>query len=143
MSLEENKQFISRFVEKAINQKDLDAVDELVAVNFIEHAPFPGQGRGQEGLKAALHTLHTGFPDIHWTLDEQVAEGETVVSRFTFTGTHRGEFFGVPATGKSVKVWGVMIDVVRDGKLSESRILMDTISLLQQLDAIPGTGREE
>lgn len=142
MSLEENKQFIRRFVEEAINQKNLDVVDELVALNFIEHAPFPGQGRGQEGLKAALNMLHTGFPDIHWTLDEQIAEGMTVVSRFTFTGTHRGEFFSVPATGNPVKVWGVRIDVVREGRLSESRILMDTIGLLQQLDAIPGTGKE-
>jgi hypothetical protein len=70
-------------------------------------------------------------------VDEQVAEGERVVSRFTWTGTHRGSFLGILPTGKRVKVWGVVIDVVRDGQLSESRIIMDTFGLLQQLGAIP------
>ena len=79
----------------------------------------------------------SAFPDIQWIVDEQIAEGEKVVSRFTWTGTHRGEFLGIPPTGKRVKVWGVVMDVVRDGMLSESRIIMDTMGLLQQLDAIP------
>jgi len=135
--IEDNKQFMRRFVEEAINQKNLDALNELVAEDFVEHIPFPGQGPGREGLRQVLSAFISAFPDIRWTLEEQIAEGEKVVSRFTMTGTHRGEFLGIPPTGKSVNIWGVVIDVVRSGKFSESRIIMDTLGLMQQLGTIP------
>ncbi len=135
--IEDNKQFMRRFVEEAINQKNFDALNELVAEDFVEHIPFPGQGPGREGLRQVLSAFISAFPDIWWTLEEQIAEGEKVVSRFTMTGTHRGEFLGIPPTGKSVNIWGVVIDVVRSGKFSESRIIMDTLGLMQQLGTIP------
>ena len=75
----------------------------------------------------------TGFPDMKWTVQEQIAEGENVVTRFTWTGTHKGEFMGIPPTDKSVEVWGVVIDIVKNGLFSESRIIMDNMGLLQQL----------
>jgi steroid delta-isomerase-like uncharacterized protein len=137
MTPEENKLFIQRFVEETINRKNLDAIHELVAENFVEHVPFPGQGPGREGLRYAIGVFLSAFPDIQWILDEQLAEGAKVVSQFTWTGTHCGEFLGIPPTGKRVKVWGVVMDVVRGGTLSESRIIMDTLGLLQQLGAIP------
>lgn len=137
MTPEENKLFVQRFVDEAINRKNLDAIDELVAEDFVERVPFPGQGPGPGGLRHAIGIFLSAFPDIQWVLDEQVAEGERVVSRFTWTGTHRGEFLGIPPTGKPVKVWGVVMDVVRDGTLRESRIIMDTLGLLQQLGAVP------
>ena len=140
MTIEENKQFMMRFVEETINKKNLDIIDELVAEDFVEHVPFPGQGPGREGLRDVINIILSAFPDIHWTLDEQIAEGDKVVSRFTWTGTHQGEFLGIPPTGKPVKFWGVVIDVVRDGKFSESRIIMDTVALLQQLGAMPSPG---
>jgi predicted ester cyclase len=77
--------------------------------------------------------MFTGFPDMHWTVKEQISEGEKVVTRFTWTGTHQGTFMGIPATNKSVEVWGVVIDVVKNGWFSESRIIMDTVGLLTQL----------
>ena len=138
--IEDNKQFMRRFVEEVINKKNLDAVNELVAEDFVEHVPFPGQGPGREGLRYVLSAFLSAFPDIRWTLEEQIAEGEKVVSRFTMTGTHRGEFLGIHPTGKSVKVWGVVIDAVRDGKFAESRIIMDTLGLMQQLGTIPSEG---
>jgi steroid delta-isomerase-like uncharacterized protein len=133
---EDNKQFMQRFVEEVINKKKLDAVNELVAEDFVEHIPFPGQGPGREGLKHALSIFLSAFPDLQWILEEQIAEGEKVVSRFTMTGTHRGEFLGIAPTGNPVNVWGVVIDVVRDGKFAESRIIMDTLGLMQQLGMI-------
>ena len=133
MTLEENKKFMSNFIEEVINKKNLDAADDLVAEHFIEHLPFPGQGPGREGLKFAINAMLTGFPDMSWTVQEQIAEGETVVTRFAWTGTHDGTFMGIPPTNKKVEVWGVVIDVVRDGLFAESRIIMDTIGLLQQL----------
>ena len=135
--IEDNKRFMRQFVEETINKKNLDAIDELVAEDFVEHVPFPGQCPGREGLRHVLATFLSAFPDIRWTLEEQIAEGEKVVSRFTMTGTHRGDFLGIPPTGKSVNIWGVVIDVVRDGKFAESRIIMDTLGLMQQLGVIP------
>ncbi len=131
---------MQRFVEEAINRKNLDILDEIVAEDFVEEVPFPGQGPGREGLRYAISSMLTGFPDLHWTLDEQVAEGEKVVSRFTMTGTHQGDFLGIPATGNPIQVWGVVIDVVRDGKFAESRIILDMFGLMIQLGVIPPPG---
>jgi steroid delta-isomerase-like uncharacterized protein len=138
MSVESNKEFMRRWVDETINRKNLRAIDEMVAENFTEHVPFPGQPPGREGLKLVIGGFLKAFPDIRWTVEEEIAEGDKVVSRFTWTGTHQGEFLGVPATGRKVTVWGVVIDVVRDGKFAESRIIMDTLGLMQQLGAIPG-----
>lgn len=133
MTSEENKKFMSYFIEEVINKKNVNATDALVSEGFIEHVPFPGQQPGREGLKFVLNAMFTAFPDMSWTVNEQIAEGEKVVTRFTWTGTHKGEFMGIPATEKRVEVWGVVIDVVRNNFFSESRIIMDNIGLLQQL----------
>lgn len=124
---------MQRFAEEVINGKNLAAIDELVAADFVEHIPFPGQGPGREGLKQAIFVFLDAFSDLHWTIEEQIAEGEKVERGFSMKGTQRGEFLGVPATGRPINVWGVVIDVVRDGRLAESRIIMDTVSLMQQL----------
>jgi steroid delta-isomerase-like uncharacterized protein len=76
-------------------------------------------------------------PDMHWAVSEQIAEGDKVVTRFTWTGTHRDTFLGIPATGKRVEVKGVVIDRLEAGKMADSRILMDTLGLMQQLGVIP------
>jgi predicted ester cyclase len=68
--------------------------------DFVEHVPFPGQGPGREGLRYAAATYLSAFPDMEWSLEEQIAEGEKVVSRFTMSGTQRGVFLGIPPTGK-------------------------------------------
>jgi steroid delta-isomerase-like uncharacterized protein len=137
MNTEENKKIMNYFIEEVINNKNLDAADAIVAVDFIEHIPFPGQGPGIEGLKFALRSMFNGFPDMKWTVQEQIAEGDKVVTRFNWIGTHDGDFMGIPPTHKSVEVWGVVIDVVRNNLFSESRIIMDNISLLQQLGVMP------
>ena len=95
----ENKTVITSFVEEVINQGQLERADDLVAVDFVELDPLPGQEQGREGLKQVIGAFRTAFPDIHWVIEEMVGEGEKVFSRFTWHGTHRGEFFGVPATG--------------------------------------------
>ena len=137
MTNENNKQFMSSFIDEVINRQNLDAIDKMVSEDFIEHMPFPGQGPGRVGLKFAINSMHVGFPDMNWTVHEQIEEGEKVVSRFVWTGTHNGEFMGIPPTNKKVEVWGIVIDVVKDGLFSESRIIMDTVGLLQQLDVMP------
>ncbi len=133
MTTEENKKIMNYFIDEVINNKNVNAINTIASEDFTEHVPFPGQGPGREGLTFAINSMLTGFPDMRWTVHEQIAEGEKVVTRFSWTGTHKGEFMGIPPTGKTVEVWGVVIDVVKNGLFSESRIIMDSVGLLQQL----------
>jgi steroid delta-isomerase-like uncharacterized protein len=129
---------MARFGVEVLNNKNLSAIDEIAAEDYVELDPLPGQTPGREGLKAFLATVSfPAFPDQRWVTDEQIAEGDKVVSRFTMYGTHRGDFMGIPATGRTIAVKGVVIDRVVDGKWKDSRLLMDTLSLLQQLGALP------
>ncbi len=137
MNTAENKTVIRRFVQEVINQGRLEQADSLVAIDFVELDPLPGQKQGRDGLKEIIALMRAAFPDLHWTLDEMVAEEDTVVSRFTWTGTHRGPFLGIPATGRAVTVKGIVIDHLAEGKMAESRILMDNLSLMQQLGVVP------
>jgi steroid delta-isomerase-like uncharacterized protein len=129
---------MARFGVEVLNNKNLSAIDEIAAEDYVELDPLPGQAPGREGLKAFLATVSfPAFPDQRWVTDEQIADGDKVVSRFTMYGTHRGDFMGIPATGRHIAVKGVVIDRVVDGKWKDSRLLMDTLSLLQQLGALP------
>ena len=133
-----NRVVVQRFLEEVINQGRLEQANEIVAEDFVELDPLPGQRQGREGLKEVIGMLRTAFPDIHWVVDEMIAEGEKVVTRFTWTGTQQGTFMGMPATGRSVAVKGVVIDRIIGGMMTDSRILMDTMGMMQQLGAIPG-----
>jgi steroid delta-isomerase-like uncharacterized protein len=136
--VENNKALDRRFVDEVLNQHDLDALTELVAEDFVEQNPPPGQGPGREGLRQFLAQMFEAFPDLRWRIEEAVAEGDRVASWSTWEGTHRGTFFGVPPTGRTVAVEAWTIDHFRDGKMAESRIIMDVMGLMQQLGAIPG-----
>jgi steroid delta-isomerase-like uncharacterized protein len=129
---------MARFGDEVLNNKNLSAIDEIAAEDFVELDPLPGQAPGREGLKAFLATVSfPAFPDQRRVTEEQITEGDKVVSRFTLYGTHRAAFMGIPATGRHVAVTGVVIDRVVDGKWQDSRLLMDNLSLLQQLGALP------
>jgi steroid delta-isomerase-like uncharacterized protein len=134
---EENKALINRFIEEVLNNKNLAAADEIVPDAFVELDPLPGQEPGREGLKRILAVIFAAFPDYRWTTEEQIAEGDKVVTRFTWRGTHRGEFMGVPPTGRQVAVKGVVIDRVVGGEWKDSRILMDDLGLMRQLGVAP------
>lgn len=140
MSESQNIAVIARFIEEVINQGRLNVADEIVEENFIELDPLPGQRQGREGLKDVIAMLLSAFPDMHWEVDETIASGEKVVTRFTWTGTHRGNFMGIPTTDRPVKVKGVVIDRLASGKMSDSRILMDNVAMLQQLGVMPAPG---
>ena len=138
LSETQNVAVVQRFIEEVINQGRLEAADELVLEDFIELDPLPGQEQGRQGLKDVIGMLRTAFPDIRWVIEETIASGEKVVTRFKWSGTHRGDFLGVPATGRKVAVPGVVIDRLSGGRMADSRILMDTLGLMQQLGVIPG-----
>ena len=136
MTTERNKAVINRFMDEVLNKWNFEVMDQIVAEDFVEELPFPGQGPGRNGLRDTIKAFHTAFPDMHWTVEEQIAEEDKVVTRFNFTGTQRGAFLGIPPSGKSVSVWGVVIDVVQNGLFVRSRIIMDMPALLTQLGKV-------
>ena len=140
MSESQNVAVLSRFIEEVINQGRLEVADEIVEEHFIELDPLPGQRQGREGLKEVIAMLRSAFPDMHWIIDETIASGDKVVTRFTWTGTHRGNFMDIPATGRPVQVPGVVIDRLAAGKMADSRILMNNVAMLQQLGVMPASG---
>jgi steroid delta-isomerase-like uncharacterized protein len=143
VSTEQNRALVNRFIDEVLNKKNLAVTDEIAVEDFVELDPLPGQGPGREGLKQILSVLFTAFPDQQWTVEEQAAEGEKVWSRFTWRGTHQGEFLGIPPTSRAVTVKGMVIDRFVDGKWTESRILMDNLGMMQQLGVIPEPGQPE
>jgi len=138
--METNSAIVARFIEQAINQGNIESCNDFCHEDVVEQVPFPGQGPGVEGIKDVIRGMRGAFPDMHWTIEEQVAEGEKVVTRFEWTGTHQGEFLGVPATGRPVRVWGVVIDRLEGGKIKETRIIMDSLGMMMQLGVVPGPG---
>jgi steroid delta-isomerase-like uncharacterized protein len=137
---DENAWIVRRFLDETINQDQLETAAQFVWEDVVEQVPFPGQGPGLEGLKDVLRAMRTAFPDIHYSTEEQIAEGEKVLTRFEWTGTHRAEFLGVPATGRAVKVWGMVLDRLEDGRIKETRIIMDPLGMMIQLGVVPPPG---
>ncbi|WP_159998061.1 ester cyclase [Roseomonas sp. 18066] len=133
MSTGQNKQLIRAFIDRVINQGELDAAGDYMAEDVVELEPFPGQGPGLAGVQEVLRGMRAGFPDMHWTVEEQIAEGDKVLTRFTWTGTHEAAFFGVPATRRRVSVGGMVIDRIEGGRVQDTRIQMDVFGLMQQL----------
>lgn len=135
-----HKDIVREFIEEVLNQKNIEASGKFFHNDMVEQVPLPGQGPGLDGLKNVLRGFSTGFPDMRWTIEEQIAEGDKVVTRFEWTGTHRGTFLGVPATGRPVKVWGIVIDRLQNGKIKDTRIIMDTLGMMMQMGVIPPPG---
>ena len=143
MSTEANKAIIRRFFEEVFEQGNLAVLDEIVAPNHVESGPNapPGIPSGPEGTKMVISAYRNAFPDLHFTIDEQIAEGNTVVTRWTAQGTHKGELAGLPPTGKPATVVGMGVDRVENGKIVESWGLFDQFDMLQQLGVIPAPGQ--
>lgn len=138
--MQDNATIVRRFADEVITQGNIDAAAQFVWEDVVELVPLPGQGPGLEGLKDILRAMRAGFPDLVFSIDEQISEGDKVASRFEWTGIHQGEFLGIPPTGRSVRVWGMVIDRLEQGRIKETRILMDTMGLMMQLGVIPPPG---
>jgi steroid delta-isomerase-like uncharacterized protein len=133
----DNATIIRRFADEVITQGKIDSAAQYVWEDVIEQVPLPGQGPGLDGLKDIVRAMRAGFPDIVFSIQEQITEGDKVVSRFEWTGTHMGEFLGIPATDRPVRVWGIVIDRLENGRIKDTRIIMDTLGLMTQLGALP------
>jgi steroid delta-isomerase-like uncharacterized protein len=134
---EDNKARIREFIDRVLTAGEVDATGDYFHDDMVEEVPFPAQGPGLDGLKETLTRIRQAFPDLHWSIEEQMAEGNNVLTRFIWSGTHQGEFLGIPATNRVVRVWGMVIDRFEGQKVKSTRILLDTLSLLQQLGVVP------
>ena len=136
MSTEENKALVRRWFEEVVNKGNLDVLDEICAPTYVE----AGDVVGPEGPKQYFTEIRTASPDFHITVEDMIAEGDKVAVRWTFRGTHKGEYMGIAPTGKQVTVTGITIWCIADGKFVESWENKDDLGLMQQLGVIPPMG---
>jgi steroid delta-isomerase-like uncharacterized protein len=137
MTTETNKAVMWRFLQ-FINTASEKLAEELISPDAVFHVPGrPEPMRGPAGYLAIIGMMRGGFPDIQWTLEEVIAEGDKVAARFTMRGTHRGAFFGVPPTGKTIAVQAMNFYRLSGGQFVEERGQPDLLGLLQQIGAVP------
>lgn len=130
-----NKRSVKRLYE-LLNASSVEAVADLVSEHYTEHDPLPGQGGGRNGALDRFSMITTGLAP-HFAIDDVVAEGDRVVVRWTNTGTHVGEFAGIPATGKPFSIVGIDIYRVSEGLLVEHWHVIDQLAMLGQLGLLP------
>ncbi len=139
MSTEQNKALASRLVEEILNRRNMSLIDELFSPDFVEHEELPpGVPPGRDAPRAMFGMLFSAFPDFKATLEQLIADDDTVVLHMTWTGTQDGEFMGVPPTGKRISIGVIDIIRIAGGKYVEHWGLMDSAKMMQQLGAMPG-----
>ena len=139
MSTEENKALMRRFYEEVFNQKNLAAIDDFVAPTFVNYSAsqLGMTGGDLEHVKQFLSMVMQSFPDLHYTVEDLLAEGDQVVARLTISGTQQGTFMGIPSTGKHAAISDIEIFRMTGGKMVECWVQADYLGLLQQLGAVP------
>lgn len=139
---ERNKLVSRTLIEEVWNRGNFALVDELVSPDFRGHSSSPETDtRGADGYRAYHRGLRAAFPDLRYTVEDQIAEGDQVVTRWTARGTHQGAFAGIPATGRSGTISGVTTDRIVDGQSVECWTSLDELGLLQQLGVVPRPGQ--
>ena len=144
MSKEENKATSRRFYEELFNQGNLDAAEEIVTPDFVLHDPnIPEEPRGPDGLKRFVAIYRDAFPDIEFTVEDQVAEGENAATRWVARGTHRGELMGIAPTGKRVEVRAFTLHRFSGGKIAEDWAHYEALDVVRQLGVVLDRGRAQ
>ena len=140
MSIEENKTIAKRMYSiftEAIRTRNMNLLDQILDPKGIDHNPAPGQPPGIEGVKQTFAAFSIAFPDLELTVEDQIAEGDKVVSRIKAQGTHKGEFMGIGPTNKRITTAGIDIVRIANGKIVERWGVEDNLTLLQQIGALP------
>jgi len=137
MAAEENKALVRRIWEEVWNKGNLSAIDELFAPTYVAHDPANPGVQGRDGVRQLVTMYRSAFPDLQFTVEDQIAEGDMVATRYTARGTHKGELQGIPATGKQAAVPGIMISRIVGGQDREEWVNYDALGLMQQLGVIP------
>jgi predicted ester cyclase len=141
MSTEQNKALARRIIEEIISRGNMSVADEVVALDWVGHPTPPGLPPGREGLKLMVTMYRSAFPDMKTTIHDIIAEGDKVAVRMTNSGTHKGEFMGIPPTGKSISVAEISILRFAEGKNVEYWGQTDNMGMMQQLGVIPAPGQ--
>jgi steroid delta-isomerase-like uncharacterized protein len=141
MSIEQNKAIARRLTEEVFNRGNLAAVDEIMASDYVNHSAPPNLPRGAAGTKAFVSMFRAGFPDLHITIEDMVAEGDKVAVRHVTRGTHLGVFLGIQPTGRSVEVSGIDMVRISSGQIAEGWGIIDQLGLMQQLGVGPKAQR--
>jgi steroid delta-isomerase-like uncharacterized protein len=136
----DNKAIVRRLHDEVWTQGRMAVADELIASNFVGHIPGSPPYRGPAGFKALVTELRVGFPDLVLTVDDQFGEGDKVVTEYSVRGRQRGKLWGIPATGRSINLAGVVIAQLSDGKIVEEWREWDRRKILEQLGMLPATG---
>jgi|SRR5215216_6632272 len=139
MLSETNKTVSRRFFEEVFSKGKINVLDEIIAKDHVNNGPgnLPGSPTGPEGAKQLVTVYRNAFPDLHFTIDEQLTEGDKVMTRWTAVGTHQGELAGISPTSKTATVTGIVVDRLENGKIAESWGIFDQFGMLQQLGVIP------
>ena len=133
MSAEENKDLARRLIEEMFNRGNLDVADELLAPEYVDHDPaMPEDVRGPEGFKEYVRAYRSAFSDLHIQIEDQIAEGDKVTTRWTGTGTHDGDLAGIAPTGNHVTLPGMEIVRISEGKLVEGWEGYDSMNMMRQ-----------
>jgi steroid delta-isomerase-like uncharacterized protein len=139
MSTEENKAIVRRFFEEGPSKGNLSIANELLSSDFAMHIPLPTSS-GIEGICEVITTCRAAFEHLNVTIDDMIAEENKVAARFTARGIHKGDFMGLPATGKSITMTGIEIFRIENGKIIELWGEVNLLGLMQQLGLFPGSG---
>lgn len=129
----ENKAIVRRLIQEVWTRRDLNVLDEIVAVNYVRHDPAIAHPDGREGFKEYVKSIRGAFPDIEFAIEHLIAEGDTVVFRWSARGSHQGVFLGVAPTGRRVTITGINIARLSGGKITEQWSNWNALGLLQQL----------
>ena len=142
MSTQENKDTTRRLVEEVWNRGNWSVIEEVLAPNFVGYiSGSPEPFHGQEGYRSVINAYRTAFPDLHFNIEDLIADGDKVAFRYTATGTQRGDLSGIPPTNKSATVPGMVILRYEGGKLTEQWVNLDLFGLMVQLGVIPAPGQ--
>ena len=133
---EENKRLISRIYDEAISSGNYDVIDEVIAPNYVSHG-LPMSVNGPQEFRQSIEIFRSAFPDLYMLVEEQIADGDQVGNQGYITGTHRGEFLGVPASGQQIKVNVISIWRLENSKVVENWVRIDFMGLMQQIGAAP------
>ena len=134
---EDHQAILTRILDEAWNQGNIDVVDELVATEYAYHDPQYPESEGVEGYKQRVSTYRSAFPDIHFTVEDMIAEGDKLAFRWSSTGTQTGDLPDIPATNRTTSVWGIGIVRIVNGKIVEEWVVWDTLGMMQNLGVAP------
>lgn len=140
MSTEQNKSIVRRWIEEGWNNHNLSVIDEVYAADFVQHEPAPQVVNSREALKAYVGAYLTAFPDLQLSIEDLLAEGDKVAWRFNSTGHQNGPFMGMPPSGRTGNISGIVIFRLENSRIAEAWVNLDVLGLLQQTGVIPQAG---